>query len=214
MIHVAIFDDHKERQIGLRMLIESSAGLRCVGAFSDCREVVSHVDQCKPDVILMDINMPHEDGIAGVKRLRKEERFNDIKIIMQTVLEEEDRILESILSGADGYLLKQTSPLKLIDSITEVYHGGAPMSPRIARKVLNFLNGQPKKPSGDPEFKLTKRESQVLSLLVDGMSYKMIASECNISYPTVNSHISNIYSKLQVRSVAGAVKLAMSKGLV
>jgi DNA-binding NarL/FixJ family response regulator len=132
---------------------------------------------------------------------------------MQTVFEDEKKVFAAICAGANGYILKQTNPLKLIDSISEVLEGGAPMTPTIAAKVLELFH-KSQKITIRKDFELTKRELEILAFLVKGYSYKMIAKECFISYPTVNTHISRIYKKLQVQSASGAVSKALKEGLV
>ena len=146
-LRVAVFDDHAKRRDGLLRLIDSTDNVECVGVFPDCRDVVRHVLECKPDVVLMDIDMPHVDGVQGVILLRKQ--FKDLKILMQTVFEDNEKIFASILAGADGYLLKQTSPTTLLDAIVEVTQGGAPMTPAIAKKVLQLFSQRngPAKPN-------------------------------------------------------------------
>jgi len=209
-IRVAVFDDNAKRREGLQLLIDSTDNMSCVGAWPDCREVVRHVAETTPDVVLMDIDMPHVDGIEGVTLIRRQ--FKDVKILMQTVLEDNARIFAAILAGADGYLLKQTSPVKLLEGIVEVTHGGAPMTPVIAAKVLKLF--AQRSTIKNTDFQLTEREVEILKLLVDGFSYKMIAAQCGISYATVNTHVSHIYEKLQVKGVASAVSLAVREGLV
>lgn len=208
---VVIFDDNAKRRDGVKMLIDSMENMDCVGGFNDCRNVLDAISDTKPDVVLMDIDMPYVNGIEGVRVIRS--AYPDLKILMQTVFEDDDKVFAAICAGADGYLLKQANPLKLLEAITEVLEGGAPMTPVVARKVLQLFSKQ-NKPTVKKEFDLTKREQEILELLVKGYSYKMIADECCISYPTVNSHVSNIYSKLQVQSVSGAVSLAIREGLV
>jgi DNA-binding NarL/FixJ family response regulator len=210
MIRVAVFDDHAHRREALCLLLEGVADMDCVGAFPDCREVVERVEACRPDVVLMDIDMPHVDGIRGVALLR--ERFADLHILMQTVFEDDDKILRAIRAGANGYLLKQTPPEKLVNGIREVVQGGAPMTPVIARRVLELFQGRDRTMRAG--FNLTQRELEILALLVKGFSYKMIAAELGISYPTVNTHVGHIYQKLHVPSVAAAVSLAVKNRLV
>ena len=211
MYKVAVFDDNLARRQGLQLLIDAMDEMQCVGIYPDCTDVVHRLKSNMPNVVLMDINMPNVDGIEGLKRIKQ--NYPDIKVIMQTIFEEEDKILEAICAGADGYIIKQKSPMKLIDGITEVMEGGAPMTPSVAFKVLKLFSNT-KKTSTQSSFNLTSREKEILNLLVDGYSYKMIADKCHISYATVNKHISNIYAKLQVNSVASAVSKAIKEGLV
>tara|TARA_R110002072_G_scaffold292323_1_gene460914 strand:- start:92 stop:733 length:642 start_codon:yes stop_codon:yes gene_type:complete len=208
---VVIFDDNAKRRDGVKMLVNSMETMECVGTYNDCRDVLEHIATTRPDVVLMDIDMPHVNGIEGVTLIRTE--YPDLKILMQTVFEDDEKVFAAICAGADGYLLKQANPLKLMEAIGEVLEGGAPMTPVVARKVLQLFSRQ-NRPTVRKEFDLTKRELEILELLVKGYSYKMIADECCISYPTVNSHVTNIYGKLQVQSVSGAVSLAIREGLV
>lgn len=210
MIRVAVFDDHAHRREALHLLLAGVPDMECVGAFADCREVVARVEGCAPDVVLMDIDMPHVDGIRGVAELR--EKFPQLLILMQTVFEDDDKIFRAIRAGANGYLLKQASPKKLVDGIREVMLGGAPMTPVVARRVLELFQGRDR--AIRKGFNLTGRELEVLALLVKGFSYKMIAAELGITYPTVNTHVGHIYQKLQVPSVAAAVNLAVKNRLV
>lgn len=211
MIRVAIFDDNARHQRALRLLIDSTDGMSCVAAFDDCRDVLARVEACRPDVVLMDIDMPHVDGIRGVQLIR--DRFPAVRIIMQTVFEDEDKILAAICAGADGYFLKKTPPEDMIRGIHEVLGGGAPMSPSVARKVLLFSAARER---GAPvvSMGLSERELDVLSLLAKGHSYKMIADQLQIAMGTVNGHVRKIYEKLQVHSVAGAVAVAIKRGIV
>lgn len=211
MYKVAVFDDNIARRQGLQLLIDAMDEMQCVGIFPDCTDVIHRLKSNLPDVVLMDINMPNVDGIEGLKLIKK--AYPEMKVIMQTIFEEESKIIEAICSGADGYIIKQKSPMKLIDGITEVMEGGAPMTPTVAFKVLKLFNNTKKNASASSII-LTKREQEILNLLVEGYSYKMIAEKCFISYATVNKHISNIYGKLQVNSVAAAVSKALKEGLV
>ena len=208
---VVVFDDNPKRRDSLTMLIDSSETLQCVGAFNDCSDVVRNLEDTVPEVVLMDIDMPNVNGIEGLLALRP--HFPELKVLMQTVFEDDEKVFAAICAGADGYILKQASPVDLLNGIKEVLEGGAPMTPTIARKVLQLFNKQNKAEQKE-SFDLTKREMEILELLVKGYSYKMIADECNVSYPTVNTHISNIYNKLHVQSAAGAVSLAIREGLV
>ena len=155
--------------------------------------------------------MPGISGIEAVKKIR--EKYPDLKVLMQTIFEDNEKIFQSILAGASGYLLKNTSPTRLLDFIKETYEGGAPMSPSVATKVLKFVAQQA--PSTQPNnFNLSEREKEILSYLVKGMSYKMIAAACFISVDTVRGHISNIYKKLHVHSKGEAIVTAIKDKIV
>jgi DNA-binding NarL/FixJ family response regulator len=159
---------------------------------------------------LMDIEMPGTTGIEGVAKIKA--KFPGIKILMETIFEDDDKIFNSICAGAEGYILKGTPPVEILEAIKEIKEGGSPMTPSIANKVLKMLT---KNDSVLPEeFNLTRREKEILVCLVAGMSYKMIADECNISMDTVNMHIKNIYKKLQVHSKSEAVVKAVKKRIV
>ena len=206
MIRVAIFEDNFLLRESLFQLISGTAGLSCVGAFANCDEVIFNVKKTSPEVVLMDIQMPGKTGIEGVKMIH--EQFPEIKIIMQTVVEDDEKIFASICNGASGYLLKNTTPARLLQAIEEVHRGGAPMTPSIAQKVLDKFRKQ--SPSSSKELNdLSNREKDVLECLVEGMSYKMIASACKISIDTVRFHIRNIYEKLHVSSKSEAVSKAI-----
>ncbi|NNV57168.1 response regulator transcription factor [Limnovirga soli] len=210
-IKVAVFEDNKARRELLKMLLETSEGFVCTGAFENCQHIIKNIVGCLPDVILMDIDMPGVNGIEGLKIVHTQ--FPQVKVLMQTIFEEEEKIFEAILAGADGYILKKTPPLKLLDAMREVLDGGAPMTPTVARQVLHLFNNKHYKNTPD-NFDLTEREHEILKLLVKGLSYKMIAAECNISYATVNSHISHIYEKLHVSNAAEAVAKALGQRIV
>ena len=211
MINIVVFDDNYARREGLKMLINAMENMKCVSTFRDCRDVIQNLKPLEVDVILMDINMPNVNGIEGVKLIKVS--YPKIKIIMQTIFEDESRILEAISAGADGYIMKQKSPLSLMEAVKEVMGGGAPITPSVAGKILKLFRNHNVTSKISP-IKLTKRETEILGLLVDGYSYKMIAEKCFISYPTVNTHVSHIYEKLKVKSVASAVAKAIKERLV
>lgn len=211
MIKVVVFEDNLSRRELLAMLLDSTPGMQCIGSFEDGREVMKKIVGEIPDVVLMDIDMPHVNGIEALLSIKKQ--FPQIKILMQTVFEDNEKIFEAICSGADGYILKKAPPAKLIDAITEVLSGGAPMTPTVARQVLQLFSHKAKK-SVAADFNLTDREQEILSMLVQGLSYKMIAEKCSVSYSTVNSHISHIYEKLHVKSGTEAVAKAIQKKIV
>ena len=211
-IRVTIFDDNRSVRQGLHQLINGSQGYECAGTFENCLNLLENIETTKPDVVLMDIQMPGITGIEAVKKIR--EKYPDLKILMQTIFEDNEKIFQSILAGASGYILKNTSPLRLLDFIKETYEGGAPMSPSIATKVLKFVAQQSPTSQASNDFNLSEREKEILSCLVKGMSYKMIAAACFISIDTVRGHISNIYKKLHVHSKGEAILTALKDKIV
>jgi len=210
-IRVTIFDDNISLRKSLYQLIDGSDGFKCVGAFEDCLDLLKNIEETKPDVVLMDIQMPGINGIEAVKILK--EKYPDLKILMQTIFEDNERIFNSILAGASGYILKNTSPSRILDFIKETYEGGAPMSPSVATKVMKMVVEQSPYAKVN-NFKLTEREKEILSCLVKGMSYKLIADACFISIDTVRGHIRNIYEKLHVHSKSEAVAKAIKSNIV
>jgi len=209
-IKVAIFEDNKSLRQGLYQLINGSEGFECAGAFENCLNLSEDIKNTNPDVVLMDIQMPGINGIEAVRILH--EKYPDLKILMQTIFEESDKIFQSILAGASGYILKNTSPSRILDFIKETYEGGAPMSPSVATKVLKMVGQQPVEKNNS--FNLSDREKEILSCLVKGMSYKLIADACFISIDTVRGHIRNIYEKLHVHSKGEAIAAAIKDRIV
>ncbi len=212
-IRVAVFDDNNLFLDSMSLLIDDAPGFTLVGAFTDCVDIKDKLESCEPDVVMMDIEMPKVNGIEGVKIIKKE--FPKLNVLMQTSFEDDDKVFNAICAGASGYILKNTLPARILESIVEVYQGGSPMSPSVARKVLGFLQQPPVAVAKEvPDYKLSNREKEVLGCLVSGMSYKMIADHCHISYETVRSHMKNIYEKLHVVSMTEAVAKAINQGLV
>jgi len=210
-IRVAIFEDNRSLRESLFDLLESRTGFICVGAFAHCERVIENIEETLPDVILMDIELPVVSGIEAVRQIR--ERYPEVKILMETIFEEDEKIFLSICNGAQGYILKNTPPDGILNAIREIYEGGAPMTPIVASKVLRlFKTNLSRDP--DESFQLSTREKEILKCLVEGMSYKMIADSCFISADTVNGHIKNIYKKLQVHSKSEAVVKAIKRRLV
>ena len=210
-IRVVIFEDNKSLRMGLYQLINGSDGFSCAGAFEDCLNLIKNIEDTKPDVVLMDIEMPEINGIEAVRMLK--EKFPELKILMQTIFEDSEKIFQSILAGASGYILKTTSPTRILDFIKETYEGGAPMSPSVATKVMKMLV-QHSPFVKINSFNLSEREKEILSCLVNGMSYKLIADACFISIDTVRGHIRNIYEKLHVHSKGEAVAKAIKSNIV
>jgi len=209
MIKVAIYDDNASRREGLEWLIKLSEGLECVGSYPDCSNVILNTEISEPDVVLMDIEMPNVNGIEGVGLIKK--KFDCIKVIMQTVFEDEEKIFAALQNGADGYILKTAGIEQMVQNIKDVYNGGAYMTPSVAHQVLNFFK---KKQPVINEHQLSPKEIEVLKQLVEGMSYKMVADKLGISYFTVNSHIKKIYEKLHVHSLGEAISIAIKQNIV
>lgn len=213
-LKIAIFDDNKNIRESITLLLRTVPGLDVVGSFSHVLDCVADLRECKPDIVLMDIEMPGMTGIEAVKLIKKE--LPHVQVLMQTVFEDDDRVFDSICAGASGYILKNHLNTKLIDSINEMKYGGSPMSPSIARKVLAKLQSMTSyvRPEDAPDYRLTPREKEVLACIVNGLSYKMIADELSISYETVRSHVKKIYEKLHVASLTEAVAKAINQRIV
>ena len=206
---IIIFDDNQERLKSVAMLLNLSADFICTGTFHNASNLVADITGSRPDLVLMDIDMPGIDGIEATRLIRK--HFDALPVLIQTNFEEDERIFGSLRAGANGYLLKKTSPERFLESLREALDGGAPMTGSIAAKVLRHFSAETQVKK---DYHLTEREKHILSFLVKGYSYKLIAAECGISYNTVNNHIRNIYDKLYVNSATEAVSLAIKERLV
>lgn len=206
MITVVIVEDVREIREGLQLLIDGSEGFSCKQAFPTAEEAIEKLPVIYPDVVLMDINLPGINGIEAVRKLKTQ--CKKTQFIMSTVYEDDESIFESLKAGASGYLLKKTAPIKILDSITEVYNGGSPMSSQIARKVIASFQ---QKNSIDESDLLTLREKEILKSLAKGLRYKEIAAELNIGLETVRTHTRNIYEKLQVQSRTEAINKIMKQ---
>jgi DNA-binding NarL/FixJ family response regulator len=211
-IKVAVFEDNKILRESLAQLIDSAGELVCTGAFSNATKVIRDIEGSNPDVVLMDIDMPGISGIEAVQTIR--EKFPGIKILMQTVFDDNDKIFAAICAGASGYMLKRTAPKKMIEAIIETHEGGAPMTASVASKVLQMFRSQTTAETKSEFIDMSGREKEILSLLVKGKSYKAIASECFISIDTVSTHIHHIYEKLHVHSKSEAVVKAIKQRLI
>ena len=210
-IRVLIYDDNTDLRHSLSMLISGLGDFTMVSAFPDCRNIEEEIIRFYPDVVLMDIDMPNVNGIEGLKILKK--ISPDTQVIMLTIFEDNEHIFEAICEGASGYILKRTPPSKILDAIIDVYHGGAPMTASIAKKVLQLFSAQNKKPV-EKEYDLNEREKEVLHLLAKGLSYKLIAAQLNLSVDAIRSRIKKIYDKLHVHTMSEAVAVAIKKQLL
>ena len=210
-IKVVLFDDNDSLRDSVSMLVHDVDDFTLVQTFPNCINVIENIQHTQPDVVLMDIDMPGMNGIEGVQLIKK--NFPAIEILMLTVFDDDEKIFAAIKAGAAGYILKSAEPRSLLNAIAEVYDGGAPMTPIIARKVLQqFQHLQPDETRDD--YNLSGREKDVLSLLINGLSYKMIASKLSITYDTVRAHMKKIYEKLHVTSMTEAVAKAINKKIL
>lgn len=200
-IQVAIVEDDDEIRASLSDRIKGSSSLELVGCCADAETALSELPRSKPDVVLMDINLPRMDGVECVRRLKAQ--LPDTQFVMLTVYEDNNRLFQSLTAGASGYLLKRTSPAKLLAAIREAEAGGSPMTPQIARRVVQHFRNLPQ-PSSDLE-KLTPRENDVLDQLSKGFRYKEIVENLGISQGTLNGYIRSVYEKLHVQSRTEAV---------
>ena len=208
-IRIVIFEDNLMLRQSLKTLLNGVDGYVVLGDYENCDHAAAAVQEHHPDVVIMDIDMPGVNGIDGL-RIIKELRPQTY-IIMHTVLEDEERLFQCLCSGANGYILKNTSFVHLLEAIENVLHGGAPLSPPIAKKVLqSFQQGTVSR----LQYNLSARETEVLKYLVKGYSYKMIAGSCFISIDTVRGHIRNIYAKLHVNCGREAVSKALRDKIV
>jgi DNA-binding NarL/FixJ family response regulator len=212
LIRVAVFEDNKHLRETFELLLRSTDGFICTGAWPDCRKIVTNLEIYPCDVVLMDIEMPGMNGIEATKLVKQ--HFPDTQILIQTVFFEDEYIFNAICAGASGYILKSATPEGYIEAIKDVRAGGSPMTPGIARRVLELFktNLQPAAPAKD--YNLTAQEKKVLQLLVEGKSYKLIAAELMVAVDTIKTHVSNTYAKLQVHSGTEAVSLALRDKIV
>jgi DNA-binding NarL/FixJ family response regulator len=211
-LRVICFDDNKNIRDSVALLLSTTTNMKVVAGFDSCKNLLNDIEREQPDVIIMDIDMPEINGVQAVTILRKV--HPTLPVMMLTGFEDDDKVFASLCAGANGYVLKNTKMDSLINQVQEVYDGGAPMTPIIARKVLNqFAKVQPMQTANE-DYNLSKREKEVLELLVKGKSYKMIADELSLSYETIHSHIRRIYQKLQVNSVGEAVSKTISGNIL
>jgi DNA-binding NarL/FixJ family response regulator len=199
MIRISIFEDNAELREVLAGFLSWDEELKVTGLFSNCIQIEENILFWKPDVVLMDIDMPGINGIEGLKKIKAV--FPSAQVMMLTVFEDEQKVFASLQAGASGYLLKKTPPAQILEAVKELSRGGSPMSGTIARKVLESFHGNA--PSQE-SMTLTQREEEVLSLLIKGNSYKMIAAHFAISPNTVRNHIHRVYEKLHVNSATEA----------
>ena len=206
-IRVAIFEDNKLVRDALAAILNGTNGYNCCGTFTDGGQWDIHIQVSRPDVVLMDIEMPLMNGIEATANVTQN---TDIKVLILTVFDNDEKIFDAIKAGAAGYLLKDSKPYRIINAIEDIMQGGGPMSPQIAAKALALLREKTtdsKKPQ-PADYNLSDRETQLLQSLVEGLSYQQIADKLFISHGTVRKHIENIYSKLHIHTKVEAVQTA------
>jgi DNA-binding NarL/FixJ family response regulator len=207
MITVSIVEDDQRVRESLDVLINGADNVRCVSTYATGESATDDIPRKKPDVVLMDINLPGMTGIECVRKLKA--HLPKLQILMLTMYEDDEKVFQSLVAGASGYLVKRTSPAELLKAIEEVHSGSSPMSGKIARTVVQYFQSlQGEKPQQEY---LSKREQEILNLLAQGYRYKEIADALSIGYETVRSHLKNIYDKLHVHSRTEAVVKYLGK---
>jgi DNA-binding NarL/FixJ family response regulator len=209
-IAVSIVEDDPGVRSSLVKLINSSPGYRCVSQHSSAENALDEIPKLKPDVALMDINLPGINGVECVRKLKP--MLPRTQVIMLTVYQNTDHIFKALAAGATGYLLKQTPPAELLAAIRDVNAGGSPMSGHIARKIVQSFQDSTSAAARAESDSLSPREAEVLDLLAKGVLYKEIADHMKISYATVHTHIRHVYEKLHVRSRTEAVAKHLNQG--
>ncbi|MDP4151446.1 MAG: response regulator transcription factor [Bacteroidota bacterium] len=208
---VLIYEDNNQLRDSISKLVAYSREHLLLGSFPNALHVEKQVKTLKPDIILMDIDMP--GGINGIEAVKKIRTFNqEVHIIMLTVFDDNTNVLDAVFAGASGYLLKKHLSDRLLEAMQEILAGGAPMSPSVARMVINSMHKYPS--AGSNIYQLTPRETEILTALSQGSSYKIIAAQSFISVDTVRSHVKNIYQKMQVHSQLEAIARARDAGIV
>ncbi len=209
-INIWVVEDNLRYRKSLAGLIDGTEGMHCPQSFISAEEAIDCLSKgTKPEVILLDIGLPGMNGIQGI------EKFKQISpstlIVILTIYDDNDKVFDAICAGASGYMLKDSSPEKIIDAIKEVLAGGAPMNMKIAHKVLELFAQFKKKRS---DYGLTEREKEILHLMVDGLTKQQIADKLFLSFHTVNTHLKNIYTKLHVNSISSAVSKVYKENIL
>jgi DNA-binding NarL/FixJ family response regulator len=209
-LRIAIIEDLREVRESLTILINGTSGFQCVGSFRTMEEALAEIEPGRPDVILTDIGLPGMDGIEGTRLLN--EKLPLVPIVALSVYGDDEKVFDAICAGASGYLLKNTPPARLLESLREVAAGGAPMSPEIALRVVAVFREF--RPPERASYRLTPQETELLKLMVDGHHYKTAAAAMGISTNTVSFHLKHVYEKLQVHSKSEAVAKALRERLI
>ncbi len=209
-VQVVIIEDQREMREGLAALIRGTRGFACAASYRTMEEALADVGRVRPHLVLTDLGLPGMSGAEGIRVLR--ERYPAMPVLAITVYDEDDQVFDALCAGASGYLLKNTPPARLLESLQVAVDGGAPMSPEVARRVIRLFRDF--RPPERASYQLTAQELELLKLLVDGHHYKTAADSMGISVNTVSFHVKNIYTKLQVHSKTEAVAKAIRERLV
>lgn len=200
MIRLAIIEDNKDYRNTLSKILQRNTEIQVIHEMGSCTEMIPYFEINTPDVVIMDIDLPEISGIEGVWQLKQ--KWPDIKILMLTVFEETDKIFGAIKAGANGYLLKKDPPDRILNALFSLQNSEAIMNGIIAAKVIDYFKKQADAEPKMEEYHLTEKEKEILNKLVQGLGYKQIASDCSIARETLNTHMKNIYRKLNVHSRA------------
>ena len=211
-VRISIFEDSKHLRESLQIVLNGTPGYTCAGAYHNCSDLLHRIEKDKPDIVLMDIEMPGMNGIEATRIIKT--AFPHVHVLIQTVFFEDDYIFGAICAGASGYILKTTTLTGYIEALQNVSSGGSPMTPGIARRVMELFKANVPERASAEKYDLTTKETMVLQHLVTGKSYKMIAAAMELSVDTIKTHIRNIYLKLQVNSNTEAVARALRDKLI
>ena len=207
-VSIIIFEDSEQLRHSLVTLLNNSEGYEVTGDYDNVMDAANIIRRQPPDVVIMDIDLPEKSGIEGVRIIK--ETKPETLVIMYTMFEDDEKLFNSLCVGANGYILKKTSPYKLFEAINEVMEGGAPMSPTIAKRVLQSFQNK----SAARQYHLSQRESEILQLLIKGYSIKLIAAELKIAFDTTRAHLRNIYQKLHVNCGKEAIAKVLSEKII
>jgi DNA-binding NarL/FixJ family response regulator len=209
-IRVGVIEDRSDIREALELLLDETDGLACVGAWGSMEAALPRIAPPLPDVVLVDIGLPGMSGVEGIRLLR--ERHPSLILLVLSIYEEDQRIFDALCAGATGYLVKNTSPESLIASLHEAVAGGSPMSPQIARKVIELFRQLA--PTSPPDYNLTPHETRLLRLMAEGLHYKTAGERLGVTASTVSFHLQQIYRKLQVQTKSEAVAKALREHLI
>ena len=211
-IRVAIFEDNPIMMDAYRSILNGSPGYTCTGSFTSCNNWKHDIEKSRPNVVLMDIEMTGINGLNATSLIKKE--FPEVKVLMQTVFEDDVKIFEALCAGANGYILKSTSPVKMLEAIADVQNGGVAFNPAVAAKVAALFQKFIAPSTLITNYQLTNREKEILQLLTEGMPMPQIAEKISLAYETVRGYVKSIYQKLHVASATEAVAKALKERLV